>query len=207
MRISGARNSFADQLISHPRAEPDPNDQELLRRVALRDDHALELLYHRFSAVLFSTAMRILVGRRYEAEEVLQETFLYAWRKGREYDAKRSTVRGWLVMLARSRALDRVRASATRERVKQSMGQLGLESSAVSFAQVEQRRTRESIERAFGDLSDTQRRMLELAFYDGLSHSEISEVEELPLGTVKTHIRRGLIKLSELLGDPTANTT
>ncbi len=204
------QQALGERLVPRAQSELALNDAELLRRVALRDDLALELLYQRYAGAVFAIALRVLDGRRAEAEEVVQETFLYAWRRGREYSTQRSTALGWLVMLARSRAIDRLRATATQGRALLALAPIGdrdpgnaIEADHLQtpLHSLEQQGARQIVERALGTLSESQRRMLELAFYEGLSHSEIATTTGISLGTVKTRIRRGLVRLSELLGD------
>lgn len=173
-------------------------DRALVARIDARDADALGLLYDRHAARLMGLAQRI-VGDTGEAEEVLQELFLWVWRSAASFDASRGTVIAWLLVATRSRAIDRVRARrpAARaglravETVPDTPGPQDVEADSAS-------RQWESVCRAaIADLPADQRRALELAYFDGLTHQEISEKTGTPLGTVKTRVRLGLMKLRD----------
>jgi RNA polymerase sigma-70 factor (ECF subfamily) len=140
---------------------------------------------------------------------VLQEVFAQAFRQASRYDATRGVVAAWLLMMARSRAIDRIRAKRTRfegrtgevERIDQMPD---TQPDAASMMLTEEQ-TR-SVQRALGELPLMQRMAIELAYYEGLSHSEIAERLEQPLGTVKTRIRLGLLKLRDALTHPNAQS-
>lgn len=183
-----------------PSESTEQDERALLQRVALRDDAALEELYTRYSATLYSAALSILRGPE-EAEEVIQETFIHVWTRARDYTPERGSVTAWLVMLARSRAIDRLRAQAQRERLEvvQREGVALAEPPATPLELTQQAHTRFHVASGLAALSPEQRHALELAFHEGLSHSEISLRTGDPLGTVKTRIRRGLERLARLL--------
>ena len=132
-----------------------------------------------------------------DAEEVLQETFIDAWRRAREYAASRGSVEAWLITIARSRAIDRLRNRGARLRLVKQTEQLALAEPAQPGPPDVHAQTR--LRRALGTLPPEQRRALELAYWDGLSQSEISRETGDPLGTVKTRVRLGLQRLAELL--------
>lgn len=177
-------------------------DEALVGRMAAGDQDALAALYDRHRSVIFSLILRILRDRA-EAEEVLTDVFFQAWRGAAGFDALRGTVIAWLVMLARSRALDRVRSKGRREAgiaaVAEEQARAVPNPSGGSAAAAEQELRRSRIEAALGSLSPQQRGALELAYYGGLSHSEIAGRLGEPLGTIKTRIRQGLLTLRERL--------
>ena len=163
-----------------------------------RDADALGKLYDRHAARLLGLAHRIL-GDTGEAEEVVQETFLYAWRNASSFDPSRGSVLAWLLVAARSRSIDRLRTrrpAAARgrddtdplERIP-AAGDVEAESAA--------REWESRCRTALGSLPSEQREALDLAYFEGLTHAEIAERTGTPLGTVKTRIRLGLMKLRE----------
>ena len=177
---------------------PVDTDPALVARIEARDADALALLYDRHSARLMGLAQRIL-GVSGEAEEVLQEVFLHVWRAAHTFDASRGSVLAWLLVATRSRAIDRLwaRRPASRgelkrlEDVPEAASPLDVEGDSVS-------REWEAVCRAaIGELPAEQRRVLELAYFEGLTHVEIAERTDTPLGTVKTRVRLGLMKLRE----------
>ena len=174
------------------------NDVELLKAIAARDEAALAQLYDRYRVILFGLLMRILNNRE-EAEDVLQEVFLQVWRRATDFDETRGRPFTWLVTLARSRGIDRLRTLAARERVAVA-GARG-EAEVVSDAASDTLRSeqRDVVNSALAQLPDEQSQLLLLAYFDGLSQSEIAERLSAPLGTVKTRMRTGLMKLRELL--------
>jgi RNA polymerase sigma-70 factor (ECF subfamily) len=183
-----------------PAAESQAEDVSCLRRVASGDQAAAAGLYDRHSRALYSLILRI-VGDETEAEDVLQEVFAQAFRQASRYDASRGAVAAWLLMMARSRAIDRLRARRTR--FEGRTGEVTLDEMpdaqpSVASVMLSDEQTR-SVQRALGELPLLQRMAIELAYYEGLSHSEIAERLEQPLGTVKTRIRLGLLKLRDVL--------
>jgi RNA polymerase sigma-70 factor (ECF subfamily) len=179
-------------------ALPRDLDRELMARIESRDADAVALLYDRHAARLLGLAERI-VGSGGEAEEVLQEVFLHVWRAAASYDASRGSVLAWLLVATRSRSIDRLRARRPASRgelkrldeVPEAASPLNVESDSAS-------RQWEAICRsAIGELPAEQRRVLELAYFEGLTHVEIAQRTATPLGTVKTRARLGLMKLRE----------
>jgi len=183
-----------------PATESQAEDVSCLRRIASGDGGAAAGLYDRHSRALYSLILRI-VGDEAEAEDVLQEVFAQAFRQASRYDTSRGAVAAWLLMMARSRAIDRLRARRTR--FEGRTGEVTLEEMpdaqpSVASVMLNDEQTR-SVQRALGELPLMQRIAIELAYYEGLSHSEIAERLEQPLGTVKTRIRLGLLKLRDVL--------
>jgi RNA polymerase sigma-70 factor (ECF subfamily) len=173
-------------------------DQALMARIEGRDADALGILYDRHAGRLMGLAQRIL-GDTGEAEEVLQEVFLYVWKAAATFDPSRGPVLAWLLVATRSRSIDRVRS----RRPGKSGGTVGLEEApeTASREDVEAdaagREWETRCRAAIGELPQDQRRALELAYFEGLTHQEIAERTATPLGTVKTRVRLGLMKLRE----------
>jgi RNA polymerase sigma-70 factor (ECF subfamily) len=174
----------------------EPNELSQLRRAARGEAEALRSLYERYSPTIFAVALRILTNRS-ESEEVVQDTFLEVWRRAGEYDPRRGSPIAWMVTIARTRAIDRLRARASQDR---TLAQSVAPSSAFSPAELaEGRQARERVQAALADLPAEQRRVLELAYFEGLSQSEIAKKTGDALGTVKTRVRLGMEKLSATL--------
>jgi len=175
------------------------NDVELLKAIAAKDDDALGQLYDRYRLILFGVLMRILNNRE-EAEDVLQEVFLQVWRRAADFDENRGRPFTWLVTLARSRGIDRLRSLASRERVAQAGA--NETSEEVSDAATDAIRSERVgvVNSALADLPEDQRRPLMLAYFDGLTQSEIATKLGVPLGTVKTRMRTAMGKLREAFG-------
>jgi RNA polymerase sigma-70 factor, ECF subfamily len=175
-------------------------DPRLVARVAKGDHHALGQLYDQSSTVLFSLALRIL-GSREEAADMLQEIYLDIWRKVVRYDIGRGTPIAWLITLTRSRAVDRLRARGTRAPRQMGpspdhagTGQAGDQPSRPFNSPADQE-LRNLIHEAWANLTQVQQRVIELAYYEGLSNTEIAAQLDLPLETVKTGIALGLSQL------------
>ena len=180
------------------------SDIELLAEITRGNEQALAMLYDRYRSILFGLMLRILHNRQ-EAEDVLQEVFLQVWQRAGNFDEMRGKPFTWLVTLARSRAIDRLRALGSRER---TVEQATHESEDVIFdaeqnAILAQRGA--VVRDALAELSEEQQRVLKLAYFDGFSQSEIAEKLDSPLGTVKTRMRTGMIRLRELLGSQRQN--
>lgn len=182
-------------------AEPSQiSDNELLKAIARGDESALADCYDRYRLILFSLILRILHDR-HEAEDVLQEAFLQVWRRAKDFDESRGRAFTWLVTIARSRALDRLRASTSRARIATEAEQEPREE--VGDAAKDALKSEESamVRQALAALPDEQRRTLFMAYFEGLTQTEIAARLGDPLGTVKTRMRTGLMKLRELLRD------
>ncbi len=182
-------------------------DRRLLERIARGDEGALRELYDLHAKAVYSLAVRILRNQS-DAEDIVQEVFSQAWRQSARYDAARASVTGWLLMQTRSRAIDRLRARQARPEgfevdvaLETADSAPGPEFEAVRAEQANRVRL------ALDQLPFLQRTALELAYYEGMTQSEIAERLEQPLGTVKTRIRQGLLRLRDALndGEETAN--
>lgn len=185
--------------------EAPPSDLDLVRRMAAGDESAVSILYDRYGAVLYAVTYRI-VGQRADVEEVVMEAFTQIWRDATRFEAGRGSVVAWLTMICRSRALDHVRSRSRREKLNTSAaGESGSQVPAMgSLAkdpgfQVEQSERERRVAQALEQLSPGQREAIELAYFEGLSQSEIAERLNEPLGTVKTRMRLGMMKLREAL--------
>jgi RNA polymerase sigma-70 factor (ECF subfamily) len=179
-----------------------PDDPRLMQRVAQGDDRALGELYDRYAGTVYSLAMAILRDAD-EAEEATADAFVQIWTNAASWDASRGSVGAWITTIARTRALDRLRSRKRRERAVERATEGDEEGTAVPMSNpgVAPDRAAERVElsghvaRHLAELPDPQRQAIELAFFGGLSHSEIAEELAEPLGTVKTRIRAGMEKL------------
>ena len=180
-------------------------DRVLLRRMADGDESALAVLYDGWAERVHTLAFWILKDPD-EAEDVVEETFWQAWRTAGRYDSRRGAGSTWLIMIARSRALDRLRARRRWADWTTTPGNTGLllENTAAVSAEIpdahsERTERQAAVAAALDGLPPEQRRVVELAFFGGLSHSEIAERMAEPLGTVKTRIRLAMQKLRQRL--------
>jgi RNA polymerase sigma-70 factor, ECF subfamily len=177
----------------------DAQDLALVLRTARGDRQALRGLYERHASRAMALALRVL-QRASEAEDVVQETFFEVWRRAPEFDPARGSPLAWIFTICRTRAIDHLRSRLAGARVltQQEADPLVTGSPAES---AEQRQARERIEAALMQLPAEQRRVLELAYFEGLSQSEIAGRTGEPLGTVKTRVRLGMEKLAGLLSE------
>lgn len=185
--------------LSNP--QTDAEEAELLREVARGDESAFARIYDRYSPILLGLLLRILRSRA-EAEDVLQEVFLQVWQRAHSFDAERGRAFTWLVTLARSRAIDRLRSVGSRERAAQrSAEEAPPESEPAEWADTAAIRSEraEAVRAALAELPEEQRQVLLLAYLEGMSQSEIAAAKNQPLGTVKTRTRSALRKLSDSL--------
>jgi RNA polymerase sigma-70 factor (ECF subfamily) len=185
--------------LSNP--QTDAEDAEMLRAVARGDESAFARVYDRYSPILLGLMLRILRSRA-EAEDVLQEVFLQVWQRAHSFDSERGRAFTWLVTLARSRAIDRLRSVGSRERAAQrSAEDAPPESEPTEWADALAARAEraEAVQEALAELPEEQRQVLVLAYLEGMSQSEIATAKNQPLGTVKTRTRTALRKLGESL--------
>ena len=174
-------------------------DAELLRRIADRRQEALAVLYDRFAPLLLALTRRI-VGNASDAEEVVQETFLQVWAQAGRYDPRRSSVPTWLVLLARSRAIDLLRSRGVRQRaVAAATADPEPDASPEGPAAVWYEERRARLATALAELPEEQQAVLQRAFYGGMSQREIAEATGIPLGTVKTRTLLAMRKLRDSL--------
>lgn len=189
----------AARAAQKPPIPAEPSDEELVRRVAAKDEEALATLYARYRPLAFALAIRV-VGDAGRAEDVLQDAFLAIWRKAGTYAPGRGSARTWLSSIVRNRAIDIVRAS--RERPVQDGEELllGIHDTAPSvFDQVAASIDGALTHQALGELPTEQRQAISMAYFGGLSHSEIASRTGLPLGTVKSRVRLGIQRMRDAM--------
>jgi RNA polymerase sigma-70 factor (ECF subfamily) len=174
-------------------------DGELLSAIAGGDRQAYRALYQRYAAILLGLLSRIL-GDRGEAEDVLQEVFLQIWKKAGDFDDRRGRALHWLATIARNRALDRRSTLESRRRLAAApMPNLPEEESPDPADEANMAEEVRHLHRALAQIPEAQRKVLLLAYFDGLSQSEIADRVGAPLGTVKSHARIGLARLRDYL--------
>ena len=176
-------------------------DEELARRIVAGDATALRALYERSAGTSLAVARRVLRSQS-EAEEVVQDAFLEVWRRATSFDAERGSLTAWLVAITHSRAVDRLRSRSSAERAAIAASREVSAPAALPLEGVQQRQDRDRIQLALATLPPEQRQVIELAYYEGLTQTEIAARTGDPLGTVKTRARLGLGKLASLLADP-----
>lgn len=170
-----------------------PDDATLIRACANGDKRALAALYDRYSSLMLAIAQRILRSPR-EAEDLLHDVFLEIWKHAGDWDSARGTVRGWMLLRMRSRALDRRKSAAFSRNV--GLGDhAGDVPRAASDEDPALAADRQAVTRALGELPEEQRQVMTLAYYEGLSCSEIAEKIGVPIGTVKSRAAAALSKL------------
>ena len=171
-------------------------DLRLMQRIAAGDQTALSTLYDRYSSVLYSVAKRVLTDTG-AAEEILQDVFLQVWRNASRFDPQRGSLSGWLLVTTRNRAIDQLRrrTSQTIDPAPESLAMPG----ASLEASVSQGEMMARVKAALGGLAPGQRQALEMAYFEGLTHSEIAKRSGEPLGTVKTRLRTALQVLKKVL--------
>jgi RNA polymerase sigma-70 factor (ECF subfamily) len=187
---------------AHLRPAPDRqrSDDELLAGAARGDQHDFAALYDRVAAPVYGLVRRV-VRDPAQAEEVSQEVFVDVWRTAARFDPDRGSATAWILTIAHRRAIDRVRADqASRQRTARvGRDQQQRDYDAVAEA-VETAFEHEQVRLALGSLTALQREAVELAYYQGYTYREVAEVLDTPLGTVKTRMRDGLIRLRDALG-------
>ena len=197
--------------VLEPAAGAVRDDYALMEAITARDPEALAAFYDRHSPTVLALCTRVLRDRA-AAEELIVEIFHEVWEHAGRYDAARGSPGAYLVTLARSRAIDRLR-SRTRQRSAAPVGGVGVagedrpggavaepaDDSAGPLDRVLIDERRRSVRAALAQLEPLQRQAIECAFYEGLSHTEVAERLDKPLGTVKSGIRRGLLKLRDIL--------
>ena len=171
-------------------------DDELIRQVAQGHEGAAQALYRRYAPPVFTLALQMLNSRE-EAEEVLQDTFLKLYRKAPDYEAERASVKTFIYAIARSQALSNLRSR------RRTPATSPYDVATAEFAAPEQPDplTGMMVRDALAQLSVQERTLLEASFYEGVSHEQLATRHGLPLGTLKSKLRRALLKLHTLLGD------
>lgn len=182
-------------------SQPELSEEDLLQRVGRRDARAFDQLYDTLAPRLFGLLRQMLHDER-EAEEVLQDGFVQLWERASSYDATRSKAYTWAVMIFRNKAIDRMRMLGRRNRLVESAALEQVTLSALAPAADDEAQANERgavVRKALTDLPKEQRQLIEFAFLKGLTHHVIADSLGIPLGTVKTNIRRGLLRLRDLL--------
>lgn len=186
--------------ISQSEASAVRNLSALVERMRIGQERALEELYDATVGKLYALASAILRSAE-DAEEIVCETYAYAWSNAARFDASRANALGWLLMLCRSRALDRLRqrraTSAALDVVALRETESGSSDQPFDILSLIQQRS--SVHAALATLTPERRHLVSLAFLQGLSHQEIADATQMPLGTVKSHVRRALTQLREAL--------
>jgi RNA polymerase sigma-70 factor (ECF subfamily) len=193
-----------------PDARPAPTPEErraeeaaLLVRIGEHDERAIEALHERYSGPLYSLAYQVTGGDRF-AQDVVQEVFVAVWKNAGRFDPTRGSLSSWIFSLARHKAIDLVRKEAN---VRRHTADVDLElEEAVDDVDQEAwlRVRRDAVRAAIAELPETQRTAVEMAFFGGLTHVEVSEALGIPLGTAKTRIRTALMRLRDILGQSVA---
>jgi RNA polymerase sigma-70 factor (ECF subfamily) len=177
-------------------------DEDLMALVPEGRARAFEIVFDRHAGPAFSLAYR-MCGRRTTAEEVVQEAFLSLWRSGARYDRARGSVRSWVLGVVHNRAIDALRRHATRDSrdVTDEGVAERLAAPELTDAEAARREESQTVRAALGELPSEQRRVIELAYFGGFTHTEIAEMLDLPIGTVKGRVRLALAKLRLSLAD------
>ncbi|MGH7691232.1 MAG: sigma-70 family RNA polymerase sigma factor [Candidatus Dormibacteria bacterium] len=179
------------------------SDSQLMWRLRGRDEEALAALYDRHAGVAFGLALRMLQDRSI-AEEVVQDAFLSLWRLAASYAPERASVRSWLLVMVRSRAIDRLRPASARARPVPLDDQPQLTAVNDTWRAAADSLRRKVVQSALTQLPSEQVQVLELAYFGGLSQSEIADRARLPIGTVKSRTRLALDRLRQLLAETIA---
>jgi len=200
------QQQISDLQRQHPVASSagsECSDEELMRRIQARDERALEILMKRYESLLRSSAGRILAVDQ-DVTDVVEEAFLGVWNQASNFDLSKGKVVGWLITIARRRAIDRVRRRQAYDRAEMRF-RLSTDTGYQHFApdDIQEQAASSEYAAVFADLiarlPEAQRRVVELTFYRGLSQREIARETGIPLGTIKTRIELGVKKLRALV--------
>ncbi len=204
-RVVGRRCARrASEMTDYPgfdvgRGLAEPSDDALLQAISRRSEAALKSLYDRYGDLVYTIAVRV-VGDRDLAQEVLQDVFLRCWERADTFRPERGHVSGWLIGIARNRAVDLLRSGQHQARLREEFRSLDdAEAEPNPTDPIEHLALRQAVKAALEALPSVQRRTIELAFYGGFTQAEIANVTATPLGTVKTRIRDGMQRLRSLL--------
>jgi RNA polymerase sigma-70 factor (ECF subfamily) len=192
--------------LSTARATASPRDladEELMQLVRRGHVAAFEVVYDRHAGAAFSLAYR-MCGQRALAEDVVQESFLALWRSGSRYDSHRGSVRTWILRIVHNRAVDALRRGAVRDVARVDDERIAERVAAPDRTDLEFARRDEArqIREALEGLPDEQSKVIELAYFGGLTHVEIASMLDAPVGTIKGRMRLGLAKMRMALGEP-----
>lgn len=175
----------------------DTSDAELVQALKAGQQEALGILYDRYGGLVYTIALKIL-ERHEEAEDLTQDIFLNFWQQDK-FDPNRAALGTYLSILTRSRSINKLNSRSSQQRSIDRLQHTVEVPPPTPLEQVSQEEQQGAVRQAMTQLSDSQRRILEMNYYQGLSHSNISQQLEMPLGTVKTNARQGLLKLRQLL--------
>jgi len=182
-----------------------PSDAALVKQMTTGDEGALSVIYDRYSAMLFGMLMRVLNNKQ-TAEEVLQDLFLQLWRSADKFDPARGSLPAWLLVIGRNRAISRLRGRPSLEVQEETDGLYA--NTLASTANIEDEASRmelmETLKNALAQLPAEQRQAVELAYFEGMTQSEIATKTGSPLGTVKTRMRSAMQVLKKRFDDGTA---
>ena len=176
--------------VSGIQTHHDQDDADLMAGLRAGDETAMAALYDRYSGVIYGVALRVL-GSTTAAEDVLQDVFLQLWRNPDAFDAERGKLPAWLAVISRNRAIDHLRKRPPEDDIEE----LSISMDADIEDEAARRQAVQRIRAVMTGLPQEQRKSLEMAYFEGLTHSEISRKTGEPLGTVKTRIRAGLLAL------------
>ena len=182
----------ADDLLNPGRAQM--TDTAIVVGIRNGDEQAMAGLYDRYSSIVYSVALRVM-GDTGAAEDILQEIFLQLWRHPGAFDASRGSLGAWLAVIARNRAIDAIR----KRKPQDDIDDVVIASDVNVEADVDRSRASEKVRSALAGMPESQRAALELAYFEGLTHSEIADKTGEPLGTIKTRIRTGLMTLRKVM--------
>src|SRR5215218_10410305 len=172
-------------------------DEDLISLVETADAEAFATLYDRHSRAAFSLAYRMM-GERQASEDLAQDAFLKVWRSASSYRAERGSVRTWILSIVHNRGIDQIRSQASRRRRQEEMEASAPRSQpSEAFAETWRNSQREQVREALGTLPPEQLKILELAYFSGYTHLQISELVDVPLGTIKGRMRLGLKKIRD----------
>jgi RNA polymerase sigma-70 factor (ECF subfamily) len=182
------------------------SDAELIHYLRAGQSNALQVLYGRYSKLVYTLALRML-KQSAEAEDLTQEVFLTFWKdesmNSHKYDPEKASLSTYLCVIVRSRALNKIASHGSRQRSVDRLKTITPPefSAPTPLEQASLTEQSQQVQQALGQLPDKQRQILELNYYQGMSHGDIAQQLELPLGTIKSRARQGLVKLRQLLGD------
>jgi RNA polymerase sigma-70 factor (ECF subfamily) len=179
-----------------------PPDSALIERMMAGDEQALSAIYDRYSGMLFGMLTRILQDRQ-AAEEVLQDLFMQLWRNAGQFEASRGSLPAWLMVIGRNRAISRLRGGRFREVLEEKEGDYASTFASDQNIEDDAARTElaKNVAAALATLPDDQRHALELAYFEGMTQSEIAAKTGCPLGTVKTRVRTAMQSLRQILDE------
>lgn len=170
------------------------NDKSLIDRVLVREQQAMTEIFDRYAGLVYSVALRVLKDNG-QAEDVTQEIFFQLWRSPDRFSATRGSLASWLLVVARNRAIDRLR----QRKYGEPVDEMTVDSATNLENEAERSIMMQRVQSIMADLPSDQQKSLQMAFFEGLSHSEIAEKTGQPLGTIKTRIRSALASLRKRL--------